>query len=67
MSVRPLAIYRDGQLWLDDGGIYEPALKFSVITMRDKMRGWKSEFGNQKADECQAALDQFNAAMEEAK
>ena len=67
MADRPLAIFHKGQLLVDDGGIYEPALKFSVITMRDKMRGWKSDFGNQKADECQAALDQFNAAMEEAK
>ncbi len=66
MTDRPIAICRDGKLYLDDAGVYEPAPKFRVILMRERMLSGNNEFGNQKARECTEALKQF-AAMEEVK
>ena len=66
MSDRPIAIYKDGKLWMDDVGAYEPASKLRVILMRERMLSGNNAFGNQKARECTEALEQY-AAMEEAK
>ena len=66
MLDRPIAIYKDGKLWMDDVGAYEPASKLRVILMRERMLSGNNAFGNQKARECTEALEQY-AAMEEAK
>jgi hypothetical protein len=66
MIDRPIAIYKDGKLYLDDAGAYEPVSKLRVILMRERMLSGNNEFGNQKARECTEALKQY-AAMEEAK
>lgn len=64
---RPLAIFRDGQLMMLDAGAYEPKPLFHVVMMREHMLLRDDSEAERYARECQAAINQYNAAMEEAK
>ena len=74
MTERPLCIFRDGKLWIDDGGVYEPTYRFRVVLMREhflqrtrEVSGMPSPLSARYAAECQDALNQYQSAMEEAK
>jgi hypothetical protein len=62
MTDRPLAKFEDGRLWLDVGGIYEKSSKFAVIMKREVMLSLRGEHAARKAQECQDALNQYQAA-----
>jgi hypothetical protein len=62
MTDRPLAKFEDGRLWLDVGGIYEKSSKFAVIMKREVMLSLRIPDANRKAQECQDALNQYQAA-----
>jgi len=64
---RPLAKFENGRLYLDVGGVYEKSSKFAVIMKREVMLSLRGEHAARKASECQDALNQYQAAMEEAK
>ena len=73
MTDRALCVFRDGKLWIDDGGVYEPTSRFRVVLMREhflqrtrEVSGMPAPLSAQYAADCQEALKQF-AAMEEAK
>ena len=66
MTARPLAIFRDGQLWLDDCGAYSPASRMSVALMAQRQSTLRCPEAQEVVRQCQEALKQF-AAMEEAK
>ncbi len=66
MTDRPLAKFADGRLWLDYGGQWEKSSKFAVILKREIMLSLSGPDAARKARECQDALDQYKAAMEDA-
>jgi hypothetical protein len=64
---RPLAKFEDGQLWLDQGGVYEPRSRFNVLMMWAIMKARPGPDAARYAEACNDALNQYNAAMEEAR
>ena len=64
---RPLTIFKDGQLMMLDAGEYRPKPLFHVVMMREAMLLRDGPEAERYARECQAAINQYNAAMEEAK
>ena len=66
MTDQPVAIFRDGQLWLADGGAYSPASRMSVALMAQRQSTLNCPEAREVVRSCQEALKQF-AAMEEAK
>jgi hypothetical protein len=66
MTVRSVAIFRDGQLWLDDCGAYSPASRMSVALMAERQSSLRCPEAREATRQCNEALKQF-AAMEEAK
>jgi hypothetical protein len=69
MIDRPMAKFEDGRLWLDVGyPDYQPCKDdFPVWMKREIMRELPGEHAVRKAQECTDALNQYQAAMEEAK
>jgi len=63
---RPLAKYEDGRLWLDRGGIYQPATRFNVLTMWATFKNQSGPVAESYAKACRESLDQYEAAMEDA-
>jgi len=59
-------MFRDGQLWLDDCGVYSPASRMSVALMAERQSTLRCPEAQEATRQCQEALKQF-AAMEEAK
>jgi len=66
MRDRPLAKYESRQLWLDRGGVYEPVGRFTVLSMLVVMQSNHGPDARQMAQECRDALQQYEAAMEDA-
>jgi len=67
MTDRPLAKYEDGRLWLDEGGVYVPSSRFSVLMRWDHFRHWDYAPAVKYARDLKIALDQYDKAIEEAK
>ena len=66
MTDRPLAKYKDGRLWLDDGGIYRPATDFAVRMTARMFEARPGPDAARYAQDCKAALAEYDKAMEEA-
>jgi len=66
MTDQPVAIFRDGKLWLADVFAYEPASRMSVALMAQRQSTLNCPEAREVVRQCQEALKQF-AAMEEAK
>lgn len=66
MNDQPVAIFRDGQLWLDRAGTYKPAKRHEVALMAINQSSLRCPEAREATRSCQEALKQF-AAMEEAK
>lgn len=65
MTDRPLAICRDGKLYLDNGfPDYYPASRFSVVMRREIMLSLSGPDAARKAAECQAALTEYEKQRE---
>lgn len=67
MSDRPLCIFKEGRFFKDFGGVYYPTERFNVVMTREMFLTRTDVNAKRYVKDCQAALDQFNAAMEEAK
>ena len=81
MTTQPIAIYRDERLWLCDGGAYSPTNRFKVFMMAEEFKAKArssakdfKEFGivgsplaAEYASQLEAALTEYDKAMEEAK
>lgn len=67
MTDRPLAICRDGKLYLDQGyPDYRPASRFGVIMRRELMLSLSGEHAARKAKECNDALIEYEKQRETA-
>ena len=64
---RPLTIFKDGSLYMLDAGQYRPKPLFHVVMMREAMLLRDGPEAERYVRECQAAINQYNAAMEEAR
>ena len=67
MTDRPLCIFREGQLWKDHGGHYYPASRFEVVMTREMFLTRTGPDAERYVKEAQAALTEYEKAMEEAK
>jgi len=66
MTSRPLVIFRDGQLWIDDAGVYEPTTRFRAVILREhflertrEVEGMPAPLSAQYAADCQSALEAY--------
>lgn len=66
MTARPVAKFEDGELWLDDCGVYRTTSRMSVALMAQRQSTLRCPEAQEATRQCQEALKQF-AAMEEAK
>jgi len=66
MSERPLAIFRDGQLWLDDYGAYSPASRMSVALMAQRQSTLRCPEAQEATRQCQQALVEYHQHQKEA-
>ena len=66
MTVRPIARFHEGRLWLLDANAYESASRMSVALMAERQSTLRCPEAREAVRQCQEALEQF-AAMEEAK
>lgn len=67
MTERPLVIFKGGKLLKDFGGVYYPTERFNVVMTRELFLTRTDVNAERYVKDCQQALDQYNAAMEEAK
>lgn len=67
MGDRPLCIFRDGEFMRDMGGVYCPVSRFHVVMTREMFLTRTGPDAERYAQACQEALNQYEAAMEEAK
>lgn len=61
---RPLAVFRDGQLWKDMGGVYCSVPRFHVLMTREMFSTRTDANAKRYAKECQDALNEQDKAME---
>lgn len=72
MADQPIAIYRDGKLFLNDGGAYDETNRFKVFMMyhhfkeRAEQSSIPSPLSADYAKQLKTALDEYDKAMEEA-
>jgi len=68
MPDQPLAIYRDGQLWINDGGAFEPVERWRLVLWREHFLEKAAEattpnpLSARYAAELQAALTDYEQA-----
>jgi hypothetical protein len=67
MTDRPLARFYEGELWLDDGGVYRTVSRLSVRVMLQSFQHKPGHDAARYVRDCRAALTQYDKAMEEAK
>lgn len=66
MSDRPVVIFRDGRLYLDYAGTYQPVSRMSVALLAQTQSTLRCPEAQEVVRQCQEALKQY-AAMEESK
>jgi hypothetical protein len=66
MTDRPLAKYDEGDLWMDDGGVYYPTQRFHVLMTARMFENRPGPDAARYVRDCRRALAQYDRAMEEA-
>jgi hypothetical protein len=63
---RPLIIFREGQLWIDDAGCYEPTTRFRAVLLREhflqrtrEVEGMPAPLSARYAADCSDALEAY--------
>lgn len=62
---RPLAEYKDGSLWIDDGGVYRVTTPDRLAMKLLVMRSHTTDYAENCVNDINRALEQYRAAQGE--